>query len=105
MTAESERDEVGRWLRNFVASHAKRESPRVEAVIEASGDGEGLRYAVSLVMGERRAPARDHSPLELSLPEIEAGRARLAWCEELAARVRGVARGLVGAEGTEPLSA
>ena len=28
-------DEVARWLSNFVTSHAKRENPRVEAVVEA----------------------------------------------------------------------
>ena len=28
-------EEVARWLANFVTSHAKRESPRVEAIVEA----------------------------------------------------------------------
>ena len=34
-------DEVARWLRNFVSSHAKRENPRVEAVVEAGRGREG----------------------------------------------------------------
>lgn len=34
-------EEVTRWLQNFVTSHAKRESPRVEGIIEAEEEREG----------------------------------------------------------------
>ena len=30
-------DEVARWLENFVNSHAKREDPRAECVLDAHG--------------------------------------------------------------------
>jgi hypothetical protein len=105
MGGGGEREEAERWLRNFVASHAKRESPQVETSVALSGSGDQSRYSVSLGVGERRAPSPGEAPLELSVAEIAQGQHRLAWCEGLAARVRGMARGLLGAEGMERRSA
>ena len=47
-------EEVGRWLRNFVLAHAKRENLRVEAVVESEGPREGQSYGVRLRLGEGR---------------------------------------------------
>ena len=33
--------ETGVWLESFVRSHAKRESPRVEALVDTAGAREG----------------------------------------------------------------
>ena len=41
MFSGGEYDEVARWLRNFVASHAKRENLRVEPEVDTEGPREG----------------------------------------------------------------
>jgi hypothetical protein len=85
-------EEVGRWLRNFVTSHAKRENLRVEAVVEDEGPREGRSYGARLRLGgELRPPAAD-PPVELSFEEVALRRGSLAWCSELAERVRALAR-------------
>ena len=90
-------DEVRRWLANFVVSHAKREDPRLEAVIEAAGAREGKSYGVRLRLGDGLAPPADAPPLELPFEEVAARRGRLDWCHALAVRVRELGRGLVAA--------
>jgi len=90
-------EEVGRWLRNFVMSHGKRESPRVEGVVDAAGAREGKSYAVRLRLGARLLPRADEPALELAYGEVASNRGSLAWCNELAARVRGLARGFAEA--------
>jgi hypothetical protein len=90
--------EVGRWVVNFVISHAKRENPRIEAVVEAEGAREGRSYGVRLRLGERWLPAPGEPPLELSYPEVAQHRGSLAWCTELAGRVRATARRLLEQE-------
>ena len=90
--------EVGRWLANFVASHAKREHPRIEAVVDAEGEREGRSYGIGLRLGARAVPAPDDPPFELSYPEVSQHRGRLAWCADLAGRVRALARRLAEAE-------
>ncbi|OGK78683.1 MAG: hypothetical protein A2X52_18580 [Candidatus Rokubacteria bacterium GWC2_70_16] len=94
MFSQGEREEVERWLRNFVTSHAKRESPRVEVVVAAEGPRDGRCYAVRLRLGERSAPSPGEEALELPFAEVAEGRSRMAWCEGLAARVRAMAREL-----------
>ena len=89
-------DEVRRWLANFALAHAKRENPRVEAVIEAEGPYEGTQYGVRLRLGERIAPPTGTPPLLLDYPEVRDHRGSLAWSQALAARVRELARQLVG---------
>jgi len=84
--------EVARWLQNFVTSHAKRENPRVRAVLEADGPREGRSYGVRLELGPALSPAAEQDPIELSFAEVASSRGRLDWCQTLAARVRACAR-------------
>ena len=51
MFSGGEYDEVARWLRNFVASHAKRENLRVEPEVDTEGPREGQSYGVRLRLG------------------------------------------------------
>jgi len=89
-------EEVARWLRNFVAAHAKRENLRVEAVVEAQGPRAGRTYGVRLRLGEGLRPAPPAPPVELAFPEVAGNRGSLAWCTDLARRVRALARELSG---------
>ena len=95
-------EEVARWLRNFVASHAKRENLRVEAVLESEGPREGQSYGVRLRLGLAERPAPPAPALELGYPEVSQNRGSLAWCRELAGRIRALAREL-SAAGSTPL--
>ena len=90
--------EVARWLQNFVASHAKRESPRLEVSVEVSGAREPNSYRVRLRLGDQYLPPLDQPPLELTYPEVAAGKGSLPWCQALAERVRGWARALLEAK-------
>jgi hypothetical protein len=85
-------DEVTRWLTNFVASHAKRENLRAEAVVEADGPREGESYGVRLRVGEAVRPPASEPPIELDFDEVAQNRGQLAWCAALADRVRALAR-------------
>ena len=87
-------EEVRRWLANFALAHAKRENPRIEALIEAEGPYEGKQYGVRLRLGDRIAPPAGTAPLVLEYPEVRDHRGSLAWSLALAARVREVARQL-----------
>jgi len=90
-------DEVGRWLWNFTTAHAKRENLRAEARVDSEGPRAGRSYGLRLTLGEQLAPPAGAPPLELSFADVAAGRGHLAWCDDLAARVRSLARGLSGA--------
>jgi hypothetical protein len=92
--------ELGEWLRNFAASHAKRVYAAVEARVEIDGDREGRGYGLRLGLGGRWQAA----PRELTLAEVAEGRTRFAWCEELARKIRDEARQLAAAA-REPRSA
>ena len=85
-------DEVGRWLWNFMTSHAKRESVRAEVEIESGDEREGKSYAARVRLGEKPAP-----PIELEFADVASNRGSLEWCADLAARVREVVRGLKSA--------
>ncbi len=87
-------DEVARWLRNFVTSHAKRENARVEAVVGTEGQREGESYGVRLRLGETLRPPADEPPIELSYGEVAQHRGDLGWCAALAERMRALAREL-----------
>jgi hypothetical protein len=87
-------EEVRRWLWNFVVSHAKREDPRAEAILEAEGPREGKSYGVRVALGDRLAPPPDRPPLELSFDEVARERGSLTWCESWAERIRALVRGL-----------
>lgn len=88
-------EEVGRWLRGFAVSHAKRESPRIEATVETEGEREGKSYGLRLTLGALTIPPREAPPLEFSYEEVREGRTRFAWCEALARRLRAEARRLI----------
>lgn len=80
-------DEVARWLKMFLNSHAKREHPRVEAVLDDDDAREDVSYAARLVLGERTSPL-----MEFDYKTVAAHRGELAWCTDLALRVRREAR-------------
>jgi len=92
MFSGGEYEEVARWLRNFVLSHAKRENLRVEAVVDTAGPREGHSFGVRLRLGEGLRPAPPAPPVELDFSDVARNRGTLAWCSSLAARVRGLAR-------------
>jgi hypothetical protein len=89
--------ETGIWLTAFVRSHAKRESPRIEPLVDTTGTREGQSYGVRLSLDERLAPPPGSPPIELAFPEVVDGRPRFAWCAALAARVQAAARELLPA--------
>jgi len=90
--------EVGRWLLGFVNSHAKRESPRVEASVEAGDERAGKAFGVRLRLGEEYEPPLAEPAIELSFDEVASGKGSLAWCQSQAARLRGRARRLLETE-------
>ncbi len=94
MFSQGEREEVERWLRNFVTSHAKRGSPRVEVALVAERSRAGGGYGIRLRLGDLSVPPQAEPPMELPFAEVAEGRSRMAWCEGLAARVRAMAREL-----------
>jgi hypothetical protein len=85
-------EEVGRWLWNFVAAHAKRENARVEAVVDMADARAGQSYGVRLTLGERSQPPSAESPVEIAYADAAANRGSLAWCDALATRIRALAR-------------
>ncbi|MFQ5946536.1 MAG: hypothetical protein ACE5NC_09870, partial [Anaerolineae bacterium] len=95
-------EEVASWLLNFVNSHAKRESPRVEGVVETPEEREGKSYGVRVRLGDRLFPPVDQPPEEFPYLGVSEGRTRFAWCDDLARRVRGWARALLAAESDSP---
>lgn len=102
MFSGGEYEEVGRWLRNFVLAHAKRENLRVEALVETAGPREGQSFGVRLQLGGGLSPAPPAPPVELGYAEVAKNRGSLAWCNALASRVRALAREL-SAVGSGPL--
>jgi hypothetical protein len=85
-------DEVARWLRVFLTSHAKREHPRVEVVVDEDDALQGRAYRARLRFGERVS-----EPMEFDFKEVADHRGALAWCTALAARTRAQARSLLAA--------
>ncbi|MFQ5829308.1 MAG: hypothetical protein ACE5JD_09155 [Candidatus Methylomirabilia bacterium] len=102
MLKGSSYDEVGRWLLNFANSHAKRESPRLEGLVENTEERKGRSYGLRLRIGDRVIPPLDQSPAELAYPEVSDGRSSFVWCDDLAKRIRGWARELLEAESDRP---
>jgi hypothetical protein len=82
-------EEVARWLRLFATSHAKRESPRVETLVEQD-DERRTTYRVRVTCDGRSSAA-----LELDATEVAASRGSRDWCGRLAIRIRGLARALL----------
>ena len=85
-------DEVARWLRVFLTSHAKREHPRIEVVLDEDDALQGRAYRARLRFGDRLS-----EPMELEFTDVADHRGTLAWCATLADRTRALARSLLGA--------
>ena len=83
-------DEVARWLKMFLNSHAKREHPRIEAMLDDDEARENVSYAARLVLDDRTSPV-----MEFDYKTVAAHRGELAWCLDLARRVRREARALL----------
>ena len=88
-------DEVARWLHMFLTSHAKREHPRVEVVLDEDDALRGRAYRARLRLGDRLS-----EPIEFDFQDVAEHRGALAWCAALAARTRGQARSLLAAGST-----
>jgi hypothetical protein len=82
-------DEVERWVRMFVNSHAKREHARIEALVDADDEREGTSYGVRLSFDGRTTDV-----IELDYKDVADHRGALAWCAALAERIREQARAL-----------
>jgi hypothetical protein len=88
-------DDVKRWLRMFLNSHAKREDPRIEAVLDDDDAREGRSYGAWLRFG-----AHSSGLMEFDYHEVAQHRGELAWCAALAHRVREQARQLLAGSTT-----
>jgi|SRR5215470_10662036 len=82
-------EEVARWLKNFLTSHAKREALRAEVLFDEDDALEGRAYRARVHVGGRVS-----EPLELDYKDVAAQRGELAWCAALAQRVRGLVKPL-----------
>jgi hypothetical protein len=82
-------EEVGRWLANFLTSHAKRENLRAEVSLDAGDERDGRSYGVRLRVGRRLGPV-----IEFDYREVAENRGVLAWCRSLAERTRAQVREL-----------
>ena len=91
-------EEVARWLLIFLNSHAKRESPRIEAIVEAGDDRAGRTFGVRLRLDEWYYPPLDQPVIEFSFQGVSAGKGSFSWCESAGKRVRGWAREILAAE-------
>jgi len=90
-------DEVARWLGNFLASHAKREDPRIEVDLESGDEREGVSYAAALRLGSHAT-----APVEFQYRPVADHRGDLAWCRTQAEQVRARARELLAEAGRSP---
>lgn len=88
-------DEVARWLRNFLVSHAKRVDPRIEVELDAGDEREGRSYGARVRLGDRVTDV-----LEFDFREVADNRGSLAWCAARAELARGRARDLLAAQGS-----
>jgi hypothetical protein len=80
-------EEVGRWLWNFLTSHAKRADPRIEVELEHGDEREGRSYAARLTFGGRSTPL-----MEFDYKDVADNRGSLAWGRALAERTQQLAR-------------
>ena len=85
-------DEVARWLRNFLTSHAKRENVHAEVEVDAGEAREGKSYGTRLRLGDRLTPV-----VEFDYAKVAQNRGSLEWCAMLAARTRARVRDLTAA--------
>jgi hypothetical protein len=83
-------DEVARWLRNFLISHAKRVDPRIEVELDSGGEREGHSYGARLRLGRRVSGV-----IEFDYKDVAEHRGSLAWCAALASQIRERASGVL----------
>ena len=83
-------EDVERWLKMFLNSHAKREDPRIEAALQDDEERQGRSYGASLRFGPRSTAL-----MEFDYQDVAQHRGELAWCAALAERVRQQARQLL----------
>ena len=83
-------DDVKRWLKMFLNSHAKREDPQIEAELDDDDAREGRSYGTRLRLGEHTTAV-----MEFDYQDVARHRGELAWCAALAERVRQQARQLL----------
>lgn len=76
-------EDVARWLTNFLTSHAKRENPRAEVLLDAGDERKRRAYGVRFRVGRRLGPVT-----EFDYREVANNRGTLAWCRALAERTR-----------------
>jgi hypothetical protein len=87
-------EDVGRWLANFLTSHAKRENLRAEVLLDAGDEREGRAYGVRF-----RVRRRLSAVVELDYRDVADNRGTLSWCRALAERTRAHVRELGTAAG------
>ena len=85
-------EEVARWLKNFLTSHAKREQLRAEVVFDDDDALEGRAYRARIRVGDCVS-----EPMELQYDDVAAHRGELAWCAALAQRTRAQVKASLGA--------
>ncbi len=88
-------EDVERWLKMFLNSHAKREDPRVEAALDDDDARQGRSYGAWLRFGPHSTGL-----MEFDYQEVAQHRGELAWCAALAERVRQQARQLLAGNTT-----
>ncbi len=81
--------DVGRWLANFLTSHAKRENPRAEVLLDAGDEREGRAYGIRFRVGRRLSGV-----VEFDYRDVADNRGTLSWCRALAERTRAQVREL-----------
>src|SRR5262245_66430527 len=93
-------EDVERWLRMFLNSHAKREDPRIEAALDDDEERRGRSYGAWLRLGQHSTTS-----IEFDYHEVAQHRGELAWCAALAQRVRQQARQLLAGSTTADVRA
>jgi hypothetical protein len=90
-------DEVGRWLWNFLTSHAKRVEPRAEVLLAADDDRQGRSYGAQFCLGDRRTAV-----WEFDYKDVADNRGRLDWCRQMAEQTHVRVRELIGKSAPDP---
>jgi hypothetical protein len=88
-------EDVARWLRNFLKSHAKRVDARAEIMFESGDERHGRSYGVRVRLRDRVS-----GPLEFDYHEVAERKGNLAWCSATADRVEALVRDLGAADVT-----
>ena len=82
-------NEVARWIHNFTLSHAKRENLKAEVDVDTGDEREGKSYGLRVRLGDHVSDLT-----EFDYKTVAEHRGELAWCRELAERVRHLVRDL-----------